>query len=146
MSAPEQTVRWHTVRETKRTSPNNFDCCCYHWKHYKSPNAWHVGTARPRRWRQYDPLKHRGQLIQRHSATSREYLNLQQQQHHRRSLMSRKTGFCYIMLCLYLVNQPYHFLHITIFFYINKMYIYFYKKITPLTLTENITPVTEYTQ
>jgi len=38
------------------------------------------------------------------------------------------------MLCLYLVNQPYHFLHITIFFYINKMYIYFYKKITLLTL------------
>jgi len=61
--------------------------------------------------------------------------------------MSRKTGFCYIMLCLYLVNQPYNFLHITIFFYINKMYIYFYKKITLLTLTENIiTPVTEYTQ
>lgn len=136
----------------RRSSPNNFDWCFYHWKRYNSPNARNVGTDWARRLRKYDPLKHRGQLIQRHSVTFREYLNLQQQKHHyhhhhRRSLMSRKTGFCYITLCLYLVTQPYHFLNITRFFYINKTYIYFYKKITPLTLTENIiTPVTEYTR
>jgi hypothetical protein len=59
-------------------------------------NARNVGTVWPRRWRQYDPLKHWGQLIQRHSATTRKYLNLQQQQH-RQSLVSRKTGFYYVM-------------------------------------------------
>lgn len=40
---------------------------------------------------------------------------------------------------LYLVNQPYYFLHITIFIFINKMYNYFLQENHFFTLTQNTT-------
>jgi hypothetical protein len=57
----------------------------------------------------------------------------------------KKVGSLYVILYLYLVNQPYYFLYITMFFFINKMYNYFYNKITLFTLTENTTNISNRT-
>ena len=132
-------MAWH---RRIRTTPAHFNRCCYQWKCYKFQNIQNVEDCLTLKMKATRSSETSG-----FTYPTQCNIHKHLKQHHRQSLMSRKTGFCYVMLCLYLVNQPYHFLHITIFFYINKMYIYFYKKITPLTLTENIIkPVTEYTQ